>query len=43
MQARLAQLGSTPFASSSAEFGGFISEFTDNWGKVIRAANIKAE
>jgi tripartite-type tricarboxylate transporter receptor subunit TctC len=43
MRARLAGLGSTPFASSPSDFGKFIAEFTDKWGKVIRAANIKAE
>jgi tripartite-type tricarboxylate transporter receptor subunit TctC len=43
MKARLAALGSDPFVSSSADFGRFVAEFTDRWGKVIRAANIKAE
>jgi hypothetical protein len=28
---------------SSAEFGQFISDETEKWAKVIRAANIKAE
>jgi tripartite-type tricarboxylate transporter receptor subunit TctC len=40
---RLAELGSEPFATSPAEFGKFIAGYTDKWGKVIRAANIKAE
>ena len=40
---RLADLGSTPFASSPSEFGKFIVEYTDKWAKVIRAAGIKAE
>jgi hypothetical protein len=26
-----------------AEFGKFIADETEKWGKVIRAANIKAE
>ena len=43
MKARLADLGSTAFANSPAEFGKFIVEFTERWGKVIRAANIKAD
>jgi tripartite-type tricarboxylate transporter receptor subunit TctC len=33
--ARLADLGYEPFASSPAEFGKFIVEFTDKWAKVI--------
>jgi tripartite-type tricarboxylate transporter receptor subunit TctC len=41
--ARIADLGGVPFASSPAEFGKFIVEYTDKWAKVIRAANIKAE
>jgi hypothetical protein len=28
---------------SPADFGKFIIQETDKWGKVIRAANIKAE
>jgi len=31
------------FSGSPAEFGKFIAEETEKWGKVIRAANIKAE
>ena len=42
-KARLVDLGGEPFASSPTEFGKFIVEFTEKWGKVIRAANIKAE
>ena len=41
--ARLVDLGADPFASSPAEFGKFIVEYTEKWAKVIRAANIKAE
>jgi tripartite-type tricarboxylate transporter receptor subunit TctC len=41
--ARLADLGAEAFASSPASFGEFIVEFTNRWGKVIRAANINAE
>ena len=29
--------------TSPAEFGKFIADETEKWGKVIRAANIKAE
>jgi tripartite-type tricarboxylate transporter receptor subunit TctC len=42
-KARLADLGVEPFANSPAEFGRFIIEFTEKWGKVIRAAGIKGE
>ena len=42
-RARLADLGVDPFASSPAEFGKFIVEFTEKWAKVIQAADIKAE
>ena len=42
-KARLADLGVDPFASSPAEFGKFIVEFTEKWAKVIQAADIKAE
>jgi tripartite-type tricarboxylate transporter receptor subunit TctC len=43
MMARLADLGGTAFASTPSELGQLIAEDTDKWGKVIRAANIKAE
>src|SRR5262249_9687464 len=43
LQARLANVGGTVFAGSAADFGKFIVEETEKWGKVIRAANIKAE
>jgi tripartite-type tricarboxylate transporter receptor subunit TctC len=42
MKARIADLGSTVFASSPAAFARFIADETEKWGKVIRAANIKA-
>ena len=42
-KARLVDLGADSFASSPAEFGKFIVEYTEKWAKVIRAANIKAE
>jgi tripartite-type tricarboxylate transporter receptor subunit TctC len=40
---RLADIGATVLASSSADFGKFIVEEIEKWGKVIRAANIKPE
>jgi tripartite-type tricarboxylate transporter receptor subunit TctC len=43
MKARLVDLGFEPFANSPAEFGNYIVQYTEKWGKVIRTANIKAE
>jgi tripartite-type tricarboxylate transporter receptor subunit TctC len=43
MKARIADLGGVPMPMSPAGFGRFIAEETEKWGKVIRAANIKAE
>jgi tripartite-type tricarboxylate transporter receptor subunit TctC len=43
MQARLADLGGTVLPGSSADFGKFIADETEKWGKVVRAANIKAD
>jgi tripartite-type tricarboxylate transporter receptor subunit TctC len=40
---RIEELGDAPFPTSPNEFGEFIIQYTDKWGKVIRAANIKAE
>jgi tripartite-type tricarboxylate transporter receptor subunit TctC len=41
MKARLAALGGTAFASSPADFGRFIAEETEKWGKVVRFAGMK--
>ncbi len=41
--ARLAGMGATPFVISSADLNKFVVEQTEKWGKVIRAAHIKAE
>jgi tripartite-type tricarboxylate transporter receptor subunit TctC len=43
MKARIADLGGTVRTGSPAEFRTFIGAYTEKWGKVIRAANIKAE
>ena len=43
IQARLAQLGSVPTPMSRVEFGKFLVEYTEKWGRVIRAAGIKAQ
>jgi tripartite-type tricarboxylate transporter receptor subunit TctC len=42
IKARLADLGGTPLAGLPTEYGKLIAEDTEKWGKVIRAANIKA-
>ena len=41
MMARLSGMGSVPTSMSPAEFGKFIVDDTDKWGRVIRGANIK--
>jgi tripartite-type tricarboxylate transporter receptor subunit TctC len=43
VKARLADLGGTVLPGSAADFGKLIADETEKWGKVIRAANIKAE
>jgi tripartite-type tricarboxylate transporter receptor subunit TctC len=43
LQTRLAELGGVPLGGSPADFGKLIANETEKWGKVIRAANIKAE
>ena len=40
---RLVHPGADPMPMTSTEFGKFIVAETEKWGKVIRAANIKAE
>jgi tripartite-type tricarboxylate transporter receptor subunit TctC len=42
-KARLADLGGTVLAGSPADFGKFIADETEKWGKVIRAANVRAD
>jgi len=42
MKARLADLGGMPLPGSPVQFGRLIAEEAEKWGKVIRAANIKA-
>jgi tripartite-type tricarboxylate transporter receptor subunit TctC len=43
MKARLVSTGIEPLSMIPAQFGKFIADETAKWGKVIRAANIKAE
>jgi tripartite-type tricarboxylate transporter receptor subunit TctC len=40
MKKRLTDLGAMAFAGSPADFGKVISDETEKWGKVVRAANI---
>ena len=41
INARLTDIGAVPSPMTPSDFGKFIIEYTDKWGKVIRAANIK--
>ena len=43
IKARFAELGGTPLPGTPADFGKLIAADTEKWGKVIRAANMKAE
>ena len=43
VNARIADLGGTVLTLSPADLGKLIVEETEKWGKVIRAANIKAD
>jgi len=43
VKAHLAEWGATALAGSPADFAKFVTDETEKWGKVIRAANIKAE
>ncbi len=42
-KARLADLGGMMIPGSPGDFGKFIADETEKWGKVIQAANIRAE
>ena len=42
-KSRLLGLGVAPMSMTPAEFGKFMLDETEKWGKVIRAANIKPE
>jgi tripartite-type tricarboxylate transporter receptor subunit TctC len=41
MKAQFAALGDVPMPMTSVEFGKFVVDETEKWGKVIRAASIK--
>jgi tripartite-type tricarboxylate transporter receptor subunit TctC len=43
IKARLADLGGAVLALSPADFGKFIADETEKWGKVVKYAGIKAE
>jgi tripartite-type tricarboxylate transporter receptor subunit TctC len=43
IKARIAELGSNVLSGSPADFGKLVSEETEKWAKVIRAANIKLD
>jgi tripartite-type tricarboxylate transporter receptor subunit TctC len=43
MKARIADLGGTAFSGSPADFGKFIADETEKWGKVVRFAGMKSE
>ncbi len=43
LRARLADLGGIPTPMTPAEFGKFVADETEKWGKVIRAGNIKPD
>ena len=43
IKARFADSGGTVLALTPAEFGKFLADETEKWGKVVRAANIKSQ
>jgi tripartite-type tricarboxylate transporter receptor subunit TctC len=43
IKARFAALGQTIDGGTTAEFGKLIADETEKWGRVVRAANIKAD
>jgi tripartite-type tricarboxylate transporter receptor subunit TctC len=43
MKARLADLGAEPMVMTPAEFGKYIADETEKWGKVVKFAHIKPE
>ena len=43
MKARLADLGTTVFAGSSAELGKFVAEETEKWGAVVKSSGAKPD
>jgi hypothetical protein len=43
LRARLAALGGTMLPGSTADFGKFIADETEKWGKVVKLAGIKPD
>jgi tripartite-type tricarboxylate transporter receptor subunit TctC len=43
LKARFAELGASVFPVSAAEFGKFMADDTDKWGKVVKFSGAKAE
>src|SRR5262249_3139165 len=43
IRARLADFGGTPLDGSPAEFGKFIADETEKWGKVVKFVGVKAD
>jgi len=43
IKARLVDLGGTPLVGSPADFGKFIADETEKWGKVVKFVGIKAD
>ena len=43
MKAKFTNIGGEPLTGSVAEFGRLISEDTEKWAKVVRAAGLKPE
>jgi tripartite-type tricarboxylate transporter receptor subunit TctC len=43
LQMRLAELGAVPLPMTPAQFGKFVADETEKWGRVIRAAHIRLE
>jgi tripartite-type tricarboxylate transporter receptor subunit TctC len=43
VKARIADLAAVPLPMTPSEFGKLVAEETDKWGKIIRAANMKAD
>src|SRR5262249_18714486 len=41
--ARLTELGGQPAAGTPADWGKFIADETEKWGKVVHAAGVKAD
>jgi tripartite-type tricarboxylate transporter receptor subunit TctC len=43
LKARLVELGGQPTPGTPAEWGKFIADETDKWGKVVRQAGLKTD